>query len=99
MSKDTTTHELAIHKASNEGSAYLLIASSDAALDRDGEGRIVLDVDRWAHDNEVSAWTSLAHARRYAAARVGRQRLAWSEATEENGDVNWTATVEEARER
>ena len=94
MARSTTVeHRLGIHKSGEKGSAYLLIYSVERPLERNDDGLLTVDLDELFGGGEVSAWSTLSNAKRYAAAKIGRQRLKWDEATTDTGDVNWTATV------
>jgi len=81
-----------ITKTNEKQSAYLVIGEIDLPTPaRDSQGRIVMDLETLLGGQPVSAWTTLATAKREAAKSVGRNRLPWIESTNESTSV-WTAT-------
>jgi hypothetical protein len=89
-------HRFVIIKENLPGSAYLLLHNTDVAMERDPvTGHLNLDLDALDHSFRMSAWTSLANAKRQAAQQVNRKSLRWEETGGETMSVDaevWQVT-------
>jgi hypothetical protein len=77
--KQKVEHRFVIIKENLPGSAYLLLHNLSVPLVRDVSGVLRLDLDELDKSFQMSAWTSLANAKRYAAQQVNRKSLRWEE--------------------
>ena len=85
-----------ISKENVKQSAYLVISNRELLRTRNEQGTLTIALEDIESSSQCSAWTTLAAAKRQAAASVGRSRLAWvDQPVGENGTMSWTAEYED----
>jgi hypothetical protein len=95
--KQKIEHRFIIMREQAPGAAYLLMHNFDIPEERDEHGHLVMNIDKLDRSFNVSAWTSLANAKRQAAQQVGRSSLRWlmEEDPEYRQPTTWKASYTE----